>query len=96
MSESKFQRVVIKLAGKVVVWLRNALSTEASSFAEHRGKIILFVVDLHLAEGFALVTLESVWVDNSLDFLLSFVHHVVSGGEVTLLKGVLGCAMADE
>ena len=72
------------------------MSTEASSLAEHWGKIVLFVVDLHLAEGFALVALKSVWVDNSLDFLLSFVHHVVSGSEVTLLKGVLGCAMADE
>ena len=56
----------------------------------------MFVVDLHLAEGFTLIALKSVWVDNSFDFLFSFEHHVVSGGEVTLLKGVLGCSMSDE
>ena len=36
------------------------------------------------------------WIDNSLDFLLSLVHHVVCRGEVTLFKSVLGCSMADK
>ena len=56
----------------------------------------MFVVDLHLASGLAIVALKSVWVDNSLNFLPSFVHHVVSCSEVTLLKGVLGRSMTDE
>ena len=66
-----------------------------AALAKHCGDVFVFCVDLHFAAGFAIVA-EGVWVDNRLNFLSLFEHLLIGCGEVTLLKGVLGGAMAEE
>ena len=67
-----------------------------STLAEHRGQVGSLCVDELLASCFTSIAFKGVWINDSLDVFFVSEHHVVSGREITLLKGVLSGAMSRE
>ena len=95
-SKTQLQAVVIELASELVVVLCDSLASSSAALAEHGRKIGSLGVHALLVEGLSHIAFESVWVDDLLDGLASFINHGVSSGEVALLKGILSGAVADE
>ena len=56
----------------------------------------MLAVDLHFAKSHVFAILEVVWIDDSFNFLLLFIYHVVRSSEVTLLKCVSGWTVTEE
>ena len=76
--------------------LRFGLAGRGSALAEHGWEVGRCGVDLLLAASLSHVAFELLARDESLSIRALLVHHVVGGGEITLLESVLGSAMAAE
>ena len=95
-SEAHLEGVIIELASELVVVLRFGLAGRGSALAEHGWEVGRRGVDLLLAASLSHVAFELLARDESLSIRALLVHHVVGGGEVALLKSVLGSAVAAE
>ena len=96
LPESELEGVIVELASELVVVLGFGLAESGSALSEHGWEVISLGVNLLFAAGSACIALEVVGVDNSLNILAHFVHHVVSGSEITLLEVVLSGTVTDE
>jgi len=76
--------------------LWNGFACSGATLAKHRWEVSCLRVDLLFTSGFSRVTLEGVWVNYCFDFGFPVVDHVIGGGEIAPLKGVLSGPMPCE
>ena len=76
--------------------LGDGLTSSGATLAEHGGQVRGLGVDGLLVEGLSHIAFKSVWVDNLLDGLASFIDHGVCSGEIALLKSILSGTVADK
>ena len=93
-SESHLETVIIKFARELVVVFWLCFSGGGSTLTKHGRQIALLSINLHLTAGFSEVTLESMWVNDGLNFLSLIVDEVIGGDKVSLLEDILSLAMS--
>ena len=74
--------------------LWDGFSSGSSTLSEHRRQVRLRSIHLLLAASLSKIAFEPLGSDDCLSVNTLLVDHIVCGGEISLLKCVLSCAVA--